>query len=86
MEALDHLDPDEQTAVLAMLEGAILRHQIRQIGLTQPTASRQHDADATARSDRRAVPGERLETRSPFIPINDILANDEALGLFTEAW
>jgi hypothetical protein len=39
MEALDHLDPDEQNAVLAMMEGALLRHQARQIGLTQPAAS-----------------------------------------------
>jgi hypothetical protein len=39
MEALDHLDPDEQAVVLAMIEGALLRHQVRQIGVTQPTAS-----------------------------------------------
>ena len=39
MEALDHLDPDEQANVLAMIEGALLRHQVRQIGVTQPTAS-----------------------------------------------
>jgi hypothetical protein len=36
---LDHLDPDEQAVVLAMIEGALLRHQVRQIGVTQPTAS-----------------------------------------------
>lgn len=39
MEAFDHLDPDEQAAVLAMLEGAILRHQIRHVGIIQATAS-----------------------------------------------
>ena len=39
MEALDHLDDDEQANVLAMIEGALLRHQVRQIGVTQPTAS-----------------------------------------------
>ena len=39
MEALDHLDPDEQSAVMAMIEGALLRHQARQLGLNQPAAS-----------------------------------------------
>lgn len=39
MEALDHLDPDEQHAVMAMIEGALLRHQARQLGLNQPAAS-----------------------------------------------
>lgn len=34
MEALDHLDPDEQTAVLAMIEGALLRHQVRQLNVS----------------------------------------------------
>lgn len=38
MEALDHLD-DEQANVLAMIEGALLSHQVRQIGVSQPTAS-----------------------------------------------
>jgi hypothetical protein len=39
MEALDHLDDDEQANVLAMIEGALLSHQVRQIGVSQPTAS-----------------------------------------------
>lgn len=39
MGALDHLGPDEQNAVLAKIEGALLRHQARQIGLSQPAAS-----------------------------------------------
>ena len=30
MEALDQLHPDEQANVLAMIEGALLRHQVRQ--------------------------------------------------------
>ena len=34
MEALDHLDPDEQAAVLAMIEGALLRHQVRQVNVS----------------------------------------------------
>jgi hypothetical protein len=32
MEALDQLDPDEQAAVLAMIEGALLR-QVRQLNV-----------------------------------------------------
>ena len=28
MEALDKLDPEEQAAGLAMIEGAVLRHQV----------------------------------------------------------
>lgn len=34
MEALDKLDPDEQAAVLAMIEGAVLRHQVRQVNVS----------------------------------------------------
>lgn len=31
LEALDQLDPDEQTHVLALIEGALLRHHARQL-------------------------------------------------------
>lgn len=31
MEALDHLEPDEQNLVIAMIEGALLRHHARQL-------------------------------------------------------
>ena len=31
MEALDHLPADEQALVIAMIEGALLRHHARQI-------------------------------------------------------
>jgi transcriptional regulator with XRE-family HTH domain len=34
LEALDHLEPDEQAAVLALIEGAILRHQVRQAAVS----------------------------------------------------
>jgi transcriptional regulator with XRE-family HTH domain len=34
MEALDQLDPDEQANVLAMIEGALLRHQVRQLNVS----------------------------------------------------
>jgi transcriptional regulator with XRE-family HTH domain len=31
LEAIDQLDPDEQDAIRALIEGAILRHQARQL-------------------------------------------------------
>jgi transcriptional regulator with XRE-family HTH domain len=34
LEALDQLDPDEQANVLAMIEGALLRHQVRQLNVS----------------------------------------------------
>lgn len=34
MEALDKLDPDEQANVLALIEGAVLRHQVRQVNVS----------------------------------------------------
>jgi len=33
LEALDQLEPDEQANVLAMIEGALLRHQVRQLNV-----------------------------------------------------
>lgn len=34
LEALDQLEPDEQANVLAMIEGALLRHQVRQLNVS----------------------------------------------------
>lgn len=34
MEALDHLPPDEQALVIAMIEGALLRHHARQLNVS----------------------------------------------------
>lgn len=34
LEALDQLDPDEQATVRAVIEGALLRHQIRQVNVS----------------------------------------------------
>ncbi|MFV0462663.1 MAG: helix-turn-helix domain-containing protein [Nostocoides sp.] len=34
MEALDHLEPDEQALVIAMIEGALLRHHARQLNVS----------------------------------------------------
>jgi transcriptional regulator with XRE-family HTH domain len=34
LEALDQLHPDEQANVLAMIEGALLRHQVRQLNVS----------------------------------------------------
>lgn len=34
LEALDQLDPEEQATVLAVIEGALLRHQIRQVNVS----------------------------------------------------
>jgi hypothetical protein len=34
LEALDQLDPDEQNTIRAVIEGALLRHQIRQINVS----------------------------------------------------
>ncbi|GAA1809835.1 MAG: helix-turn-helix transcriptional regulator [Actinobacteria bacterium] len=34
LEALDRLTPDEQATVAAMIEGALLRHQVRQINVS----------------------------------------------------
>ncbi len=34
LEALDQLDPDERTAILALIEGALLRHQARKFAQT----------------------------------------------------
>ena len=34
LEALDQLDPDEQATVRAVIEGALLRHQIRQVAVS----------------------------------------------------
>lgn len=34
LEALDNLDPDEQNNVRAFIEGAILRHQVRQVNVS----------------------------------------------------
>ncbi len=31
LEAIDQLDPDEQAAIRALIEGALLRHQARQL-------------------------------------------------------
>jgi hypothetical protein len=36
---MEAFDPDEQNAVLAVIEGALLRHQTHQIGLNQTAAS-----------------------------------------------
>lgn len=33
LEALDQLEPDEQATVLAVIEGALLRHQVRQLNV-----------------------------------------------------
>lgn len=38
--ALDQLDPDEQAAVVTLLEGVLMRHQLRQLpAVAQPDAS-----------------------------------------------
>ncbi|MGH2363061.1 MAG: helix-turn-helix domain-containing protein [Chloroflexota bacterium] len=34
LEALDQLDPDEQANVRAFIEGALLRHQVRQVNVS----------------------------------------------------
>lgn len=34
LEALDQLDPDEQDHVRAYIEGALLRHQVRQVNVS----------------------------------------------------
>jgi transcriptional regulator with XRE-family HTH domain len=34
LEALDQLDPDEQDHIRALIEGAILRHQVRQANVS----------------------------------------------------
>ena len=34
LEALDQLNPDEQNTIRAVIEGALLRHQIRQINVS----------------------------------------------------
>jgi len=34
LEALDQLDPDEQATIRAVIEGALLRHQIRQVAVS----------------------------------------------------
>ena len=34
LEALDRLDPDEQDHVRAYIEGALLRHQVRQVNVS----------------------------------------------------
>ena len=34
MEALDHLPADEQVLVIAMIEGALLRHHARQLNVS----------------------------------------------------
>ena len=34
LEALDRLTPDEQATVAALIEGALLRHQVRQINVS----------------------------------------------------
>ena len=34
LEAVDQLDPDEQAAVRALIEGALLRHQARQLAVS----------------------------------------------------
>jgi transcriptional regulator with XRE-family HTH domain len=34
LEALNQLDPDEQAAVRALIEGALLRHQARQLAVS----------------------------------------------------
>jgi transcriptional regulator with XRE-family HTH domain len=34
LEALDQLDPDEQNTIRAVIEGALLRHQIRQVAVS----------------------------------------------------
>lgn len=34
LEALDQLDPDEQAAIRALIEGALLRHQVRQVAVS----------------------------------------------------
>lgn len=34
LEALDHLEPDEQAALLAVIESATLRHQARQAAVS----------------------------------------------------
>lgn len=34
LEALDKLDPDEQANVRAFIEGALLRHQVRQVNVS----------------------------------------------------
>ncbi len=34
LEALDRLTPDEQATITALIEGALLRHQVRQINVS----------------------------------------------------
>jgi len=31
LEAINHLDPDEQTAIITLIEGTLLRHQARKL-------------------------------------------------------